>query len=43
MLINAGDPGQWSYLRNLKKTLIIEVLEGILMQWMKLEDEDQLG
>jgi hypothetical protein len=26
-----------------KKTCIREVLEGTLIQWMKLEDEDQLG
>jgi hypothetical protein len=43
MLINAGDPDQWTYLRNLKKTLIIEVLEGTLIQSMKLKDEDQVG
>jgi hypothetical protein len=26
-----------------KKTEIREVLEGTLIQWMNLEDEDQLG
>ncbi len=44
MLINAGDPGQWMYFEEFeKKTGIHEVLEGTLIQWMKLEDEHQLG
>jgi hypothetical protein len=42
-VINAGDPGQWMYMKNLTKNPKIEVLEGTLIQWMKLEDEDQLG